>query len=70
MQAERSYHLPLQLQFNRFRDIALLYGFDRKGRQIDLIPTLREQSRWNSRAAWLAAGAAVFQAIAALYSTC
>lgn len=43
---------------------ALLYGIDKKGRQIDLIPTLKKQSRWNSYAACFAAGAAMLQALA------
>ena len=42
---------------------ALLYGVDKNGRQVDLIPTLKEQSKWNSYAALLAAGAAMFQAL-------
>lgn len=45
---------------------ALLYGIDSKGRQIDLIPTLKEQSKWNRYAALLAAAAAFFQAAVAL----
>jgi hypothetical protein len=47
---------------------ALSYGLDRKGRQIELIGTLQKQSKWNACAAGFAAGAAAFQAVAALLS--
>ncbi len=45
---------------------ALFYGMDRKGRQIDLIPTLIKQSKWSRNAAILTAIAAVCQALAAI----
>jgi len=48
---------------------ALLYGANRRGQQIDLIPTLKKQSQWNSRAAWLAAGAALLQAMGTFCAT-
>lgn len=46
---------------------ALLYDVNKNGQQIDLIPTLKKQSLWNSRAAWLAAVAALLQASGAFY---
>ena len=38
-------------------------GRDRNGRQYELSATLRLQSKWNSYAAWLAAAAALCQAL-------
>jgi len=46
---------------------ALLYGVNKKGQQIDLIPTLKKQSLWNGTAAWLAAVAALLQASGTIY---
>ena len=39
-------------------------GRDRNGRQYELTATLRLQSKWSGYAAWLAAVAALFQAVA------
>jgi len=46
---------------------ALLYGINERGQQIDLIPTLKKQSLWNSWAARLAAVAALLQASGTFY---
>jgi hypothetical protein len=60
---------PSQLRAGQSRpmlpDPAFLYGLTRDGRQIDLMPTLRAQSKWNGYAAALAAAAALCQALAA-----
>lgn len=45
---------------------AFYYGLDRKGRQIDLIPTLIKQSKWSRNAAVLAAIAALCQGLVAI----
>jgi hypothetical protein len=42
----------------------LLYGMDAKGREVELIGTLKLQSKWNGYAARLAAAAAFFQSLA------
>jgi hypothetical protein len=42
---------------------ALLYEMDAEGREVELIGTLRRQSKWNGYAAMLAAAAAFFQAL-------
>lgn len=41
-----------------------IYDKDRWGRPYDVVETLKKQSRWNQYAAWAAAAAAVFQALA------
>lgn len=43
---------------------AILFEKDAKGREVELIGTLKRQSRWNGYAARLAAAAAFFQALA------
>ncbi|NOG73750.1 hypothetical protein [Roseicella sp. DB1501] len=43
-----------------------VYDEDASGRRFDVLETLKGQSRWNSYAAWLAAGAAACQVAVAV----
>ena len=44
-----------------------LIGKNAKGKPIHLIPTLEAQAKWNSRAAWFAAAAALLQGLEIIF---